>query len=115
MISEVQIYEMAKLVYITSEGAQGRPWKELPSEGQEQRVQKVRDIIDNFYRLGFGILPLDYVKPDTRKPIDRVILENFIKDFIVARVKKPSGIVNIFPYQELALEICKEFKIDEAI
>jgi len=115
MISEVQIYEMAKLNYINIEGEQAGPWDKLSSDRQEEKVNVIKATIDNFSRLGFGILPLNYVKPDTRKPIDKVILEHFIKDFIVARVKKPSGIVNIFPYDALALEICKEFKIDAPI
>ena len=113
MLSEVQVFEMAKLVFFNLDGGGPDEWEKLSSDRQEECCKRIRAIEENLSRLGLAVLPAGYVKPDVRKPIDRLVVEYFIKEFITSKVKKPSGIVNIFPYQALAYDLCKEFKFDE--
>jgi hypothetical protein len=109
MISEVQAYEMAKLTFFNLEGGAAGDWDKLSSDAQEDRVKAIKVMEENLSRINLAILPNGYVKPDGRRSIDRTALEIFIKEWIIARIKKPSGIVNLFPYQQLAYDIVKEF------
>ncbi len=114
-MSEKQILEMAKLIYFNLDGGAAGEWEKLGPEKQDEYLKQVQAIVDNFSRIGLGVMPLEYTAPDTRKHFDRTTLELFIRDFIVKKVKKPSGIVNIFPYQALAYDIEKGFVAEKAV
>ena len=109
MLNVNQILEMAKLMYLNIDGGAPGSWDKLGQDRQDEYINKIKVIVENFGRIGLDVLPLNYVEPSDKKPIDQTQLEMFIKDFIEKKVKKPSGIVNIFPYQLLAYDIAKQF------
>jgi len=111
MLSKKQLETMAKLIYLNLDGGAAGEWEKIPKEKQDDYIRRMTAIEENLSRLNLAILPMGYVKPDERKDLSPEVLKDFMRGFVISKVDKPDGIKRLFPFDELAAHICKEFKI----
>ena len=72
--------------------------------------ESVVKIIDDLEKVGLALVPVE-CQESPRREVEITRLEMFIKEFIINKVSKPVGLVGIFPYQQLARDIVKDFSV----
>ena len=72
--------------------------------------EKVGEILIALDKLDLAVVPVSALERP-RREVEITRMENFLREFIQARIKKPSGALTFVPYQEMARQIVKEFKV----
>lgn len=110
IISEKQYKTLAELYYRSVYNNSYGSWKDLVEEARDKYLAEIKVMIDCFEKVGLEVVPAGQGERP-RREVEYTKMEIFIREFIKTKVQKPIGLVGIFPYQQLAHEIVKEFKI----